>query len=113
MKANNLLKDIEYHDTRPAIKVMLNTDFTKEIRILMRENHEMKEHKTPFPIVIQIIEGRIDFGVNGKRHDLSKGSIVALPGGVPHDLIAKEQSMIRLTLNKFDAEDRVSKVLDL
>lgn len=112
MKSNNLLEAIEYNESRPAIKVMLDTDFTKEIRILMKENHEMKEHKTPFPIVIQIVEGRIDFGVNSERHDLQKGSIIALAGGIPHDLLAKEESMVRLTLNKSDATDRVKKVAD-
>ncbi len=112
MKSNNLFEEIEYNVSRPAIKVLLDTSFTKEIRILMKKGHEMKEHKTPIPIVIQIVEGHIDFGVNGECHNLEKGSIVALPGGVPHDLLAKDQSMVRLTLNKSDAADRVKKVAD-
>lgn len=110
MERNNLYEAMEYHKARPAIKVLLDTYFTKEIRILMEEEHEMKEHKTPFPIVIQIIEGTIDFGAKGQRYELGKGSIISLEGGVPHDLIARERSMVRLTLNKADQTSRVQNV---
>lgn len=110
MNKNDLYSEMEYHETRPAIKVMIETEFTKEIRILLDKDQEMKEHKTPFPIVIQVVEGHIDFGVNGERHALQKGCIIALPGRVPHDLLAKERSMVRLTLNKADKAERVKKV---
>ncbi len=27
----------------------------------------MKEHQTPFPIVVEMVEGELDFGVEGKN----------------------------------------------
>lgn len=112
MKQASIYTDIVYNENKPAIAVLLNTDFTKEIRIVFKENQLMKEHKTPFPIVIEIVEGEIDFGVHGERHLLEKGSLLALEGNIPHDLLAKKDSIVRLTLSKIDKVERVEKVID-
>ncbi|MCT4628467.1 AraC family ligand binding domain-containing protein [Winogradskyella sp.] len=110
MKTANILQDIEYNDSKPVISVLFETDFTKEIRIAMKKGTVMKEHKTSYSIVVQIIEGNIDFGVQQKTNNLNKGSIIALEGGIPHDLKANENSIIRLTLTKNDTTQRVEKV---
>lgn len=112
MKTASILKDIVFKEKGPAISVLFETDFTKEIRIAMKAGQEMKEHKTPFPIVVHLVEGRIDFSVSGEVLNLAKGDLVALDGGVPHSLDALEESIVRLTLTKADEVDRVKKVLE-
>lgn len=101
---------LAYQDARPKIEVLLESEFTKEIRILMREGQVMKEHKTPFPIVVHLLSGSIDFGVQGKHSTLEAGAILSLEGGVPHDLTARVDSVVRLTLVKRDAVARVEAV---
>lgn len=110
MKIASLTKDLEYKENKPAISVLLETDNSKEIRIAMRAGQIMKEHKTPFPIVVEIFEGTIDFGVDGRVLQLEKGSLIALEGNIPHDLKAEEDSIVRLTLSKNDSSQRVVKV---
>lgn len=110
MRTAAFLDDVIFNDHKVAIKVLLETDFTKEIRIVMKEGQEMKEHKAPLPIVVQVVQGEIDFGVSGERISLRAGNIIALEPSVPHDLIAKEDSIIRLTLSKGDHVDRVQKL---
>lgn len=78
----------------------------------MKAGQEMKEHKTSFPIVVQLVEGKIDFTVSGEVLNLAKGDLIALDGGVPHSLDALEESIVRLTLTKADQVDRVKQVLD-
>ena len=95
MKIASLTTDLNYNTDKPAITVLFETNNTKEIRIAMRKNQLMKEHKTAFPIVVEIFEGEIDFGVGGNVHSLKKGSLIALEGGVPHDLVAKQDSIVR------------------
>ena len=112
MKIANLTTDLIYNQDKPAITVLFETDNTKEIRIAMSKNTVMKEHKTVFPIVVEVFEGEIDFGVQGKVHSLKKGSLIALEGGVPHDLVAKKDSIVRLTLTKKDEVQRVKDVIE-
>jgi|GEM_PF-139428 len=108
----SLNQDLEFNENKPAIKAIFETDFTKEIRILMRENQEMKEHQTPFPIVVELLEGEIIFGVEGQNYEVKKGDLLTLSGGVPHNLIAKKESVIRLTLSKLDSSKRVEGVAE-
>jgi quercetin dioxygenase-like cupin family protein len=111
MKTASLFQNLSFNDQKPAISVLLETDFTKEIRIAMRAGQMMKEHKTSFPIVVQVARGSIDFGVRGEKIALETGDMIALEGSVPHDLFAVEESVVRLTLSKSDDPDRVKKLV--
>jgi len=71
----------------------------------------MKEHQAPFPIVVHLLEGSVDFGVEGKVSRLNKGDILTLAGKVPHDLLALEDSIIRLTISSLDSAARVKEVV--
>lgn len=106
----SLLNDVSYNESKPKIDVLFQTEQTKEIRIALKSNQEMKEHKTPFPIVVQIVAGEIDFGVQGEKHRMNAGDLISLEGNVPHDLFALEPSVIRLSLSKLDSVERVRSI---
>ena len=112
MKTASLLKDLEYNETKPAVKVLMDTESSREIRIAMKKGQVMKEHKTPYPIVVELFDGAISFGVNGDVHEIHKGDMLSLEGNVPHDLTAKEDSIVRLTLSKADSVERVKGVAE-
>lgn len=107
----NLLEQIEYGEKKPAIKILVDNNFSKEIRIVFKKGQEMKEHKTSFPIVVEIVKGAITFGVEGKPYELKEGHLIALDPNIPHDLIALEDSIVRLTLHKSDQVTRVMNVI--
>lgn len=112
MKEASIYQHLEYNDKKPVITVLMETEFSKEVRIAMHAGTIMKEHKTKFPIIVEIVSGNIDFGVNGETKELKKGNLIALDSNVPHDLRANEDSIIRLTLSKNDNVQRAQNVAD-
>ena len=112
MDLKSFKNEVEFDVTRVKTKVLIETSFFKEIQILMHVGQVMKEHKTPFPILIHLLEGNIDLGVQGKIISMKVGDIIALEGDIPHDLTAKKDSIIRLTLSKHDKVERLKEVLE-
>jgi len=113
MQKTNILENLEYNDEKVVITPLMETDTSKEIRIVFKKDQIMKEHKTGFPISVEIFEGEIDFGVEGKVHTLIKGDIVSLDANIKHDLKANVNSIVRLSLSKKDNVNRVKGVLKL
>ncbi len=112
MKTASLRKELIYNETKVAINVMMETETSKEIRILFKKGQVMKEHKAGFPITVAIHQGSIAFGANGDKMSLKTGDLIYLDANVPHDLLAEEDSIVRLTLSKFDKIERVKKVIE-
>ncbi len=110
MKTASLSADLSYKADKPNVQMILETEFSKEIRIVFKAGQLMKEHKAPLPIVVEIFEGSLDFGVEGKTHHLQKGDLLTLAGNVPHDLLATSDCIVRLSLSKGDSVKRVEKV---
>ena len=112
MDLKSFKNEVEFDATRVKTKVLIETSFSKEIQILMHGGQVMKEHKTPYPILIHLLDGNIDLGVQGEIISMKVGDIIALEGDIPHDLTAKENAIIRLTLSKHDKVERLKEVLE-
>lgn len=110
MKTASFLKNVNYSEAKPAISMLLETDFSKEIQIVFKENQVMKNHKAPYPITVQVVKGSIKFGVLGEVKKLNEGDLIALKAHITHNLTAEKESVVRLTLSKLDAVKRVENV---
>lgn len=113
MKKTNILENLEYNENKVSITPLMETEISKEIRIVFKKDQIMKEHKAGYPISVEIFEGEIDFGVDGNIYNLVKGDIVVLEANIKHDLKANADSIVRLTLSKKDTVNRVKGVLKL
>ncbi len=113
MNTASLLEKITYReDDKPSVTVLLKTKTSKEVRIVMKKGQFMNEHKAPFPIIIELFEGTIEFGINGKKQILKKGDLIALDENVPHDLKCVTDCIIRLSVSVLDTVERVKKVIN-
>ncbi len=55
-------------------------------------------HHVPGPIIVQCLEGKVDFSVEGDSHVMQAGDWMHLPGGASHALDAHEDSRLLVTL---------------
>lgn len=110
MTITSLVDQITYKENKPTVTVLLKTETTKEIRIVMKQGQTMKEHQAPYPIVIEIFEGSINFGVNNEKKLLNKGDLIALDANIPHDLTCISDCIVRLSLSIYDSVERVKNV---
>lgn len=111
MKTASMVEGLKFKEDKTNIQVLFETANTKEIRIALGKGQVMKEHKTKYPIVVEIFEGEIDFTVYGKVERLKKGAILALEGNVLHELFGIEDTTVRLSLSKADTVERVFSVI--
>jgi len=113
MKKINIYENLVYSEEKVQVTPLLDTSSSKEIRIVFKEGQIMVDHKTGFPITVEIFEGEIDFAVEGEVVSLKKGDIVFLEPNIMHNLKAMADSIVRLTLSKNDNLSRVKGVLKL
>ncbi len=111
MKLASFSENLIFSEEKIMTQVILESEFSKEIRITMSKGQIMKEHQTKYSIVVHILEGHINFGVQKEIHTMKKGDVITLSGNIPHDLKALENSVIRLTLSKADSVSRVEEVV--
>jgi quercetin dioxygenase-like cupin family protein len=112
MDKQSFSEAIEFDEARVKTKVIVETSFSKEIRILLKKGQVMKEHQTPYPILIHVLKGHIELGVREKKYSMNDGDIIALDGGIPHNLSAVDDSVVRLTLSKHDKIERLNEVIN-
>ena len=111
MNTASLLEHITYQEnSKPTATVLLKTNSSKEVRIVMKTGQFMKEHTAPFPIIIELFEGSIVFGVNGKKQTLKKGDIIALDANLSHDLTCISNCIIRLSISVLDGIERIKNI---
>ena len=84
---------------------------SKEIRINLEKGAQMKEHKAPGAIMVQVLSGKIEFSVGENNVILDALDMVTLEPNVIHALTALENSIVRLSLSKDDDVSRVFRVL--
>ena len=70
----------------------------------------MKDHQAPFAIIVQVIKGTIDFGVNSDVIQMNIGDFISLKPSVVQNLIVIEENIVRLSLSKSDSVKRVKNV---
>jgi quercetin dioxygenase-like cupin family protein len=64
----------------------------------LRASEEMPEHKAKGAITVQCLQGAVLFSTAEESVDLETGSLISLPGGVLHSLVARRASLILVTV---------------
>jgi quercetin dioxygenase-like cupin family protein len=82
---------------RNAITVF-KTNGMSIVLIALHEGAEMIKHIAKGIISLQILEGKIRFSAEEQTIELDKGQMLTLHDGIPHSLLAIEETIFLLTL---------------
>jgi quercetin dioxygenase-like cupin family protein len=58
----------------------------------------LEEHSSPFDALVVVLEGSLSLTIGGKRVLAAPGTIVRMPGGVPHALHAAQPARMLLVM---------------
>ena len=58
----------------------------------------MKKHSATGAITLQVLQGDIIFETLNQKSELTRGKMIALPAGIPHQVYAVKESFFLLTL---------------
>lgn len=86
-----------FNGVRNAITVF-KSDHLRLVLIALHSGAELPTHTANGMISVQVLEGRIKFGTEEELVELQKGQMVALHTGIPHRVLAIEESMFLLTM---------------
>jgi quercetin dioxygenase-like cupin family protein len=89
MDTTSFLKDTHFGE-KVQIDKMLETPFSKEIRICMAKGNTMQKHTAPGAIMIFIIKGKVCITSLQKSVELNSGDMIYFDAKVPHSLEAFE-----------------------
>jgi quercetin dioxygenase-like cupin family protein len=66
--------------------------------IALHKGVEMSKHTADGMISLQVLEGQIRFTTDEQSVELDKGQMLALHEGIPHSVLAMEETIFLLTL---------------
>lgn len=81
-------------------RALLNTPDGRVIVFAMDAGQEMSKHRAPFMASVQVLDGRLKFGVDGKDREMRANDWLIMPPNAPHRLLAIEPTRFVLTLFK-------------
>jgi quercetin dioxygenase-like cupin family protein len=91
---------IEYQDGAVVSREIIRKD-TGTVTIFAFDKGEgLSEHTAPFDAMVQVIDGKAEITISGKKNILGGGDMIIMPANVPHALNGLERYKMVLTMIK-------------
>ena len=95
-----IAQEVPYVADRIKPHRLLDTPDVRVVHIALGDGEELKEHMAPFPILVQVVEGEVDFAVNEEVYRMSTGGLISLPAKLLHAVTAVGNARIQIALLK-------------
>lgn len=106
----DLLERLQFGDQGPRAQVLEDRPEVRLVGFALRSGQEIKEHRSPSRLLVQVIEGSLVFTVAAQPFSLRAGMVLQVDKGVPHSLHATADTLMLLVMTPgpadVHAEDR-------
>lgn len=89
---------VEPFARRPRASIVHDDETTKIVSFEFDEGHELPDHAAFHPVLIQLLRGRVEFGLPDRTIELRTGEILHLTGKLRHRVRALEPTTLTVTM---------------
>ncbi|MEU5614469.1 cupin domain-containing protein [Streptomyces sparsogenes] len=79
-------------------RVLYRDDRLRVVGFAFAAGQELTEHTSALPVVIQVVQGRLDLVLGAEKTEATPGTWVHLPARLPHTVRATEPTIMLLTM---------------
>jgi quercetin dioxygenase-like cupin family protein len=107
-EAQALRSDLIGLESRHNARTLLKADDLRIVLIVSSAGARLHEHRTDNRITVQAVSGHVQLRLPDRAIDLRAAEMLVLDRGIPHDVVAQEDSVILLSIN-WVAADRAGR----
>ncbi|MFE1293992.1 cupin domain-containing protein [Streptomyces sp. NPDC058731] len=94
----DLTADLPLAEDGTLSRVLYRDDRLRVVGLSFATGQELTEHTSALPVVIQVIQGRLDLVLGEEKTEATPGSWIHLPARLPHTVRATEPTIMLLTM---------------
>ncbi|MFF4568296.1 cupin domain-containing protein [Streptomyces sp. NPDC001410] len=79
-------------------RVLYRDDRLRVVGFAFAAGQELTEHTSALPVVIQVVQGRLDLVLGEEKAEATPGTWIHLPARLPHCVRAVEPTIMLLTM---------------
>ena len=105
MQANIAMEDIadlasliQVNPESTVSRTVLRAEGVKIVLFSFDAGQELTEHTAAMPVLLQVLDGRLDITAAGRTVELVPGGVIHLGTRCPHAVVAREPTRLVLTM---------------
>ena len=92
------LKKIRARGTDVGSTTLIKSDTLRVVLMALKAGARLHRHHTDGRLVVQVMEGEIEFNAENQPHRLAAGMLVSLEAMAQHDVTAFKDAVLLLTI---------------
>lgn len=99
-----LLDALPVTESSITSRVIVNNPLLRVVVFAFDTGEMLTEHSSPRAVVVQLLDGRVDYTLDGSTTSLVPGDVIYMEPDVRHALVALEPSHLSLVMVDTEAE---------
>lgn len=95
-EAHGLLSQVEKGQDKVHCRIIFETGNGGVSLMAFESGQKLETHLAPAEVMVTVLEGEIEFTMDGKPNDLKAGEFLLMGADVPHSVLAKTDAKVLL-----------------
>jgi len=99
-EVKNINDLVEYQEGTIVSRTIINKDNGTVTIFAFDKDQALSEHVAPFDALLQVLDGKVEVIISGKKYHLTQGEIIIMPANKPHAVKAVNKFKMMLSMIK-------------